>query len=514
MSIKGVSLSSAEGAHKFGGVYVHKQGLGKALASMGKQVYILGPHFEWHNGETFSHNPVKVCSCVDVSDFSHNNGCLDTYCFTKPAGNNGHKLNVNVIDFEKFLRENTWEIRRKMHERTGLDFGFDGIDSDHFVDKILAYNIAMFKRSKELHRSDEIDVSHYHDTGEGIYGAILSAQEKLPTVFTIHSTETERAIASGGMPNYRLVEAERKGAEVLEHVIAVSDYTKSKAVKLGYREDRITVIGNGVELDKWQPRELSKMEEAAKKEIEALKGWKIGDDTIILVFVGRPGMVSAISGDYVSTTWKGAEGGLTALHKLKKLGYDAKAIYIAAIDKKRDTERVFGQANRYACNHMPHSAEASLLNLIKFLGLEKDVDFINTYADIRPYYALATHIIPLSLEEDWGITFTEGLAACRKPGKKPLIFGAANTGHETQVKIDNNAFKGEGFTIADSAVLINVSKNAWETAENFVSAFKWLENNEREARKLSEKAEKNVENFTWDKVAKQTLEVYERAARR
>lgn len=512
MSIEGVSLNSAEGAHKFGGVYVHKQGLGKALAEMGKKVYILGPHFEWHNGETFQHSPVKICGCVDVGDFSHNSGCLDTYCFTKPAGNNGHKLNVNVIDFEKFLRENAWEIRRKMHERTGLSFGFDGVDADAFVDKIAAYNIAMYKRSKELYGSGEVDMIHFHDTGEGIYGAILSAQDRFPTVFTIHSTETERAIASGGVPNWRLVEAEKKGAEVLGHVIAVSDYTKSKAVKLGYKEENVAVIGNGVELEKWQGSELSKMEEAAKREIEELKGWKIKEDTVILVYVGRPGIVSAMHSDYVTTTWKGPEGGLVALHELKKLGYDAKAIYIAAIDKKRETERVFGQANRYAV--MPHSGEESILNLIKFLGLEKDVDFVNTYADIRPYYALATHIVPLSLEEDWGITFTEGLAACRKQGRKPIVFGARHTGHESQVSINENSHREKGFVIADSGVLVNVDRNAWQTAGNFVNAFLWLENNENEARKLGKQAEKSVESFTWDKVAKQTLKVYERAARR
>ncbi len=124
------------------------------------------------------------------------------------------------------------------------------------------------------------DIVHTHTWYGHFAGFLAKLLYKIPLVCTCHSLEPLRPWKQDqlGQAYYLSSWLEKVGIESADMVIAVSRTTKNDILKyFNISEERVTVIHNGIDINKWKPTPIS---ESLKKE------YNIKDDYIL--FVGRP----------------------------------------------------------------------------------------------------------------------------------------------------------------------------------------------------------------------------------
>jgi glycogen(starch) synthase len=231
---------------------------------------------------------------------------------------------------------------------------------------------------------EQLDLIHSHDWLGMWAGLVASRHLKKPWVVNMHSCEMGRSPT----PNQWIVGLEKLGARA-DRVIAVSNGTKEELIKMGYPQEKIEVIYNGIDLEKYDPGKI-KRDEARKK--HGLDGKKV------IFFVGRP------------VREKGIDTLIKAFEEVKKEIADANLILLSKGD----------------IPNLPQGAT----HINTFVSEQERMELI---------VASDAFVVP-SLYEPFGIVAVEGLAMGRavigsrtggikeiiEDGKSGLLFGPGN----------------------------------------------------------------------------------------
>lgn len=321
--------------------------------------------------------------------------------------------------------------------------------------KILVYNyLSASKLVNELIRKESFkyDIVVAHDWLSAISGITIKKEVGLPFAFHVHSTEKGRTLGNGSEVVSNI---ELHGAKAADLIVTVSYAMKDELIKLGFPTEKIQVCYNGVDPQKYNPENVNS--EDIKKIRES---YGIKEDEPMILFVGR--LVGV----------KGVDKLIMAMpHVLQK--YPKAKLVVVGV----------GDLQEY------------LTNLVKIMRLHDIVklnfNFISEEERILHYAACDVAVFP-SLYEPFGIVALEAMSM-----ERPVVVGAAGVSGMREIVV----CRGEdqcGFHIDPS----NPSDIAW----GINSA---LENPEKR-KQLGKNGRKRVlEEFTWDKIAERTIELYE-----
>lgn len=250
---------------------------------------------------------------------------------------------------------------------------------------------------------------------------------------------------------------ELRGANMADMIITVSYAMKDELIQLGFPRDKIHVSYNGVDPKKYDPQSVSK--EGVRK-IREFYG--INDDELMILFLGRLVGVKGIDKLIMSMT-----------HVLTKIP-KAKLVIVGV-----------GDLQEY------------LTNLTRTMRLEEYVkfrfDFIPEEERILHYAACDIAVFP-SHYEPFGIVALEAMSM-----EKPVVVGATGVSGMREIVI----CRGEdqcGYHIDPN----NPSDIAWGIVNALENSGKkeWLGKNGRK---------RVLNDFTWNKIAEKTVELYEKA---
>src|SRR4030042_406084 len=322
--------------------------------------------------------------------------------------------------------------------------------------KILVYNyLSASKLVNELIRKENIkyDIVVAHDWLSAIGGITVKKEVGLPLAFHVHSTEKGRTFGNGSEVVSNI---ELHCGMAADLIVTVSYAMKEELTKLGFPKDKIQVCYNGVDPQKYNPEEIDKEQIKKIREFYGIK-----DDELMILFIGR--LVGV----------KGVDKLIMAMPHILQKTPKARLVIVG-----------LGDLQEY------------LVNLVKITKMDSYIkfrfDFVPEEERILHYAACNVAVFP-SLYEPFGIVVLEAMSM-----EKPVVVGAANVSGMREIVIccgeEQCGYHVNPSDPSDIAWGIN---NALETPEKM----KWLGKNGRR-RVLSE--------FTWDKVAERTLEVYDK----
>lgn len=320
--------------------------------------------------------------------------------------------------------------------------------------KILVYNyLSASKLVNELIRKENFkyDIVVAHDWLSAIGGITVKKEAGLPFAFHVHSTEKGRTLGSGSSV---VSSIELHGANAADLIVTVSYAMKDELAKLGFPKEKIQVCYNGVDPQKYSPEQVNATQVKKIREFYGLK-----DDEFMILFLGR--LVGV----------KGVDKLIMAMpHILQKMP-NARLVIVGLGDLKD-----------------------YLINLVKTIRLSEFVkfrfEFIPEEERILHYAACDVAVFP-SLYEPFGIVVLEAMSM-----ERPVVVGGAGVSGMREIVI----CCGEeqcGFHIDPN----NPSDIAWgiTSALENPEKRKWLGKNGRR---------RVLEEFTWDKIAEKTAEVY------
>jgi len=323
-----------------------------------------------------------------------------------------------------------------------------------FFSKILVYNyLSASKLINELVRKEgfKYDVLVAHDWLSVIAGVTAKRELGLPLVFHVHSTEKGRTLGNGSEV---VSSIEHRGGQMADLVITVSNAMKEELIELGFPKEKIRVCYNGVDPEKYSPDKVS---EAKRKEIRESYGLK--DDDQMILFIGR-------------LVWiKGVDKLIMALpHVLQKVS-NAKLVVVGLGDMEGHLKTMVNGLN--------------LQDAVKFR-----FEFVPEEERIAHYAACDLAVFP-SLYEPFGIVALEAMSM-----EKPVVVGASGVSGMREIVITDGPDQC-GFHVNPTDPV----DIAWGIVSSLQSQDKKLE--------LGRNGRKRVlAEFTWDIIAKKTLEVY------
>jgi glycosyltransferase involved in cell wall biosynthesis len=326
--------------------------------------------------------------------------------------------------------------------------------------KILIYNyLSASKLINELIRKEGIkyDIMIAHDWLSAIGGITVKKEVGLPLAFHLHSTEKGRTLGNGSEVVSNI---ELHGATAADVIVTVSYAMKDELTRLGFPKEKIQVCYNGVDAQKYGPDAVH------ADQVKKLRlSYGIKDDEHMILFLGR--LVGV----------KGVDKLIMAMPYILQKNPKAKLVIVGQ-----------GDLQEY------------LTNLVKATKMQDYVklrfDFIPEEERILHYAACDIAVFP-SLYEPFGIVALEAMSM-----ERPVVVGAGGVSGMREIVV----CCGEeqcGYHVDPN----NPSDIAWgvnSTLEN-PDKIKWLGKNGRR-RVLNE--------FTWDRIARKTLEIYERASNR
>ncbi|MFB3764562.1 MAG: glycosyltransferase family 4 protein [Methanotrichaceae archaeon] len=312
----------------------------------------------------------------------------------------------------------------------------------NFLADLLAYN--------QLSAADVIESGPYdlcvaHDW-LGLSGGMAVKNKGIPMIYHVHGLEIGRS----KHPNIQLVNLEKKGSEVADAVITVSESMKQELVGMGVPTDKIYVCYHGVDADFFDPDRVD------PNRLQALKDrYGIVEGDIIILFVGRLEPV------------KGVIQLIQAMSTVVNKHPNAKLLIVG---KGSLEEQVRAYSEEF-------------ITLV--------TDFLEPVEKMY-HYALADLCVFPSLYEPFGIVALEAAAMA-----KPAVVGARGTSGLREIVENPATQKPTGVHInahdpADIAWGINLA------LEDPGRLKEWGKN--ARARVL--------DLFTWRKAAEKTLEIY------
>ena len=320
---------------------------------------------------------------------------------------------------------------------------------------IFIYNIlsaTKFINSMLKKEACNYDIVCVHDWLSSMAGIIAKNETKVPVAFHVHSTEWGRA---GGQGSEVVSYLEYATAQKVDKIVTVSHAMQEDLARHGWPKGKISVIWNGVDPERYNPKNCK------SEEVEAIRNrYGVKPDEKMLLFLGR-------------LTWvKGVANLVQAMPMVLEDYPKTKLVILGKGEQQNDiieTANRLGISSKVAC---------------KF-------DFVPEKERILHYAASDVCIFP-STYEPFGIVSLEAMSMA-----KPLVVGAQGVvGFREQVVSwgpDQNGVHVNGGNAADIA---------WGIKEI-------LSDSDR-AKHWGEIGRKRVlQYFTWRKAAEQTLQVYE-----
>jgi glycogen(starch) synthase len=326
--------------------------------------------------------------------------------------------------------------------------------------KLLVYNyLTASKLINELIRKEDVnyDVVVAHDWLSVMGGVTVKKETGLPLAFHVHSTEKGRTLGDGSSVVSNI---ELRGAKMADLIVTVSYAMKDELIQLGFPRDKIQVSYNGVDPQKYDPESVSAEQVRKIREFYGLK-----DEEFMILFLGR--LVGV----------KGVDKLIMAMpHVLRKIP-NAKLVIVGVGDQQE-----------------------YLANLTRTMRLNEYVrfrfDFIPEEERILHYAACDVAVFP-SYYEPFGIVALEAMSM-----EKPVVVGANGVSGMREIVICCSEEQC-GYHIDPN----NPSDIAWGILSS-------LENPERR-KWLGKNGRKRVlHEFTWNKIAEKTIELYEMIAKR
>lgn len=295
------------------------------------------------------------------------------------------------------------------------------------------------------------DIAEAHDW-LGIMGGMLVKKELgMPLMFHVHSTEVGRSIGRG---SHAIKDIEYEGGQQADCVITVSNAMRDELEKLGFPHHKIRVCWNGVDPDKYDPKKVS------NDEIKKLRHrYGINDHENMIFFVGR------------LVTVKGVDSLVKAMPNVLGNFPNSKLVILGVGDM-----------------------EWSLVDMANKMGIGDKVilrkEFISEPERITHYAASDCVVLP-SIYEPFGIVCTESMSMA-----KPTVVGARGT----------NGFREQIIPSGNDQCGLHI--NPFEP-NDIAWGIKQVLQDKDHAKWMGQNARKRVlENFTWDHVAKRTIDIY------
>jgi glycosyltransferase involved in cell wall biosynthesis len=316
-----------------------------------------------------------------------------------------------------------------------------------FFSDLLTYNVLSANKCvNDTARDWKPDIAVCHDWLSAIGGAIAKQSLGCPMVFHVHSTEYGRSGGSGS-PTVKGIESTT--GQQADIVVTVSYAMREELNRLQFPPQKIRVVWNGVDEKKY---DISKY--PAKERAKCRQKFGIPAEGKVMLFTGR-------------LTWvKGID---SLIRAMSMIAPQVPGVTLAVLGTGEMFEDLKNEAAR--------------------LGVEKNVVFINRWVDEKDrlsLYACADLVCAPSRYEPFGIVSLEGMAM-----GKPVLVG--NGG------LREAAIEGQHGLYCDPNDPHNIAEQA----------LKMLLDPEMSAR-FGENGRRRVEQyFTWDKVAKDTVSVYQ-----
>lgn len=282
----------------------------------------------------------------------------------------------------------------------------------------------------------------------GLLGGMAVKRESTALIYHVHGLEIGRTDA----PNPQLVALEKKGAEVADLVITVSEAMKQQLVGMGVAAEKIRVCYHGVDTVFFNP------DRADAERLAALRiRYGFAPEDIIVLFMGRLEPV------------KGVVQLFSAITQVQAKHPRAKLLVVGK-----------GSLESWA------ASEAKRLGCVRLV-----TDFLDGEEKMLTY-AMADLCVFPSIYEPFGIVALEAAAM-----GKVAVVGAAGTSGLAEIVKNPAAEQPTGIHVnardpSDIAWGINL---ALEDGERLKS---WGRNARARA----------LEEFTWQKAAERTLEIY------
>jgi len=301
----------------------------------------------------------------------------------------------------------------------------------------------------------EFDMACVHDWMGAMALLILKGELSLPVAFHVHSTEWGR---SRGRGSKVVSDIEHRGSTMADRIVTVSYAMKEDLASHGWDAGKVNVVWNGVDPDVYDPSKVDMVEAGVLRERYG------ASDKKMILFVGRLNWV------------KGIMNLVQAMPAVLKEYPKAKLVILGTGDE-----------------------ESNIRHLIKRLGLEDDVacrfEFVSEHERILHYAAADLCAFP-SLYEPFGIVSLEAMAM-----EKPIVVGASGV----------SGLKEQVVNAGPDRTGVHVDGNspediAWGIKETLID--------DDRMRRWGKSARRRVlEYFTWEKVARETLGIYEEMVR-
>jgi glycosyltransferase involved in cell wall biosynthesis len=320
--------------------------------------------------------------------------------------------------------------------------------------KLLMYNyLTASKLVNDLVRSEDFmyDIVIAHDWLSVIGGTAIKRELGLPFVFHVHSTEKGRTLGNGSNVIYNI---ELRGGQMADMIVTVSNAMRDELITLGFPAEKIRVIYNGVDPEKYSPKQVSK-----EKVHEIRQRYGLKEDDLMILFLGR-------------LVWvKGVDKLIGAMpHVLQKIP-NAKLVIVGLGEMRNYLEKM--------------AQNLRLQDIVKFR-----FEFLPEEERIAHYAACDVAVFP-SLYEPFGIVALEAMSM-----EKPVVVGASGVSGMREIVIpagqDQCGFHVNPNDPPDIAWGII---NALQDPERKI----WLGQNGRK---------QVLQYFTWDIIAKKTVDAY------
>ncbi|NIU38993.1 glycosyltransferase [Candidatus Bathyarchaeota archaeon] len=324
----------------------------------------------------------------------------------------------------------------------------------NFFAKLLMYNyLAASKLVNDLVRSEDFkyDIAIAHDWLSVIGGTAIKRELDLPFVFHVHSTEKGRTLGHGSDVIYNI---ELRGGQMADIIVTVSNAMRDELITLGFPAEKIRVIYNGVDPQKYSMQQVSK-----EKIREIRQSYGLKDDDLMILFLGR-------------LVWvKGVDKLVGAMpHVLQKIP-NAKLVIVGLGEMRDYLEKMVQNLN--------------LQDSVRFC-----FEFIPEEERIAHYAACDLAVFP-SNYEPFGIVAIEAMSM-----EKPVVVGASGVSGMREIVVSAGQDQC-GFHI-----------NPHDPPDIAWGIINALQDPQRRI-ELGQNGRKRVlQKFTWDIIAKQTVKVY------
>lgn len=286
----------------------------------------------------------------------------------------------------------------------------------------------------------------------GLPGGMAVKKAGVPLTYHVHGLEAGRSES----PNAQLVALEKKGADVADLVITVSEAMKRELVSLGTDTEKIRVCYHGVDAAFFDPDRADPVRLAALRQ-----KFGFAKDDIVVLFMGRLEPVKGI---------------VQLFSALAKVRAEHPGVKLLVVGK--------GNLEGFA------RQEAERLG-----GVALVTDFLDA-EDKLHIYALADLCVFPSLYEPFGIVALEAAAMGRA-----AVVGAAGTSGLGEI-VENPA----------TSLPTGVHVNARDPADIAWGINLALQDPERLKSWGKNARQRVLDEFTWQKAAERTLQIYKEVA--